>query len=74
MRERTKLENGMNAILSLERDLRDGVELAELAEAEGDESLISEAQDGLKAAQARASKAELEALLSGEADSNDAYI
>ncbi|WP_156767550.1 peptide chain release factor 2 [Candidatus Viadribacter manganicus] len=74
MRERTKLENGMNAILLLERDLRDGVELAELAEAEGDESLITEAQDGLKAAQARAAKAELEALLSGEADSNDAYI
>ncbi|MEQ1818865.1 MAG: peptide chain release factor 2 [Terricaulis sp.] len=74
MRERTKLENGMNAILTLERELRDGVELAELAEAEGDESLIAEAQEGLKAAQARASQAELEALLSGEADSNDAYI
>ena len=74
MRERTKLENGMNAILSLERDLRDGVELAEMAEAEGDESLIAEAQQTLEAAQARAAKAELEALLSGEADSNDAYI
>ncbi len=74
MRERTKLETGMNNILSLERDLRDGVELAELAEAEGDESLIAEAQQGLKAAQDRAAKAELEALLSGEADGNDAYI
>ena len=74
MRERTKLENGMNAILSLERDLRDSVELAEMAEAEGDESLIAEAQASLQAAQGRASKAELEALLSGEADSNDAYI
>ncbi|MCX7358750.1 MAG: peptide chain release factor 2 [Alphaproteobacteria bacterium] len=74
MRERTKLENGMNAILSLERDLNDGVELAEMAEAEGDEGLIAEAQASLEAAQARAAKAELEALLSGEADSNDAYI
>ena len=74
MRERTKLESGMNAILSLERDLRDGVELAEMAEAEGDEGLIAEAQESLKAAQARAAQAELEALLSGEADSNDAYI
>jgi peptide chain release factor 2 len=74
MRERTKLETGMNNILSLERDLRDGVELAELAEAEGDESLIAEAQQGLKAAQDRAAKAELEALLSGEADGNDAYV
>lgn len=74
MRERTKLENGMNAILSLERDLRDSVELAEMAEAEGDESLITEAQASLQAAHVRAAKAELEALLSGEADGNDAYI
>ncbi len=74
MRERTKLENGMNAILSLERDLRDSVELAEMAEAEGDESLIAEAQASLQAAQGRAAQAELEALLSGEADGNDAYI
>ncbi len=74
MRERTKLENGMNAILSLERGLRDSVELAEMAEAEGDESLIAEAQASLQAAQTRAAQAELEALLSGEADGNDAYI
>ncbi|MGQ0533045.1 MAG: peptide chain release factor 2 [Caulobacteraceae bacterium] len=74
MRERNKLEAGMNSILSLERDLRDCVELAEMAEAEGDEGLIDEAQQSLKAAQERAAKAELEALLSGEADCNDAYI
>ena len=38
MRERNKLEAGMNAILSLERDVRDSLELAEMAEAEGDEA------------------------------------
>jgi peptide chain release factor 2 len=74
MRERNKLESGINSILSLERDLRDSLELAEMAEAEGDESLVDEAHDTLKGAQARAAQAELEALLSGEADSNDAYI
>ncbi|MGE0741826.1 MAG: peptide chain release factor 2 [Hyphomonadaceae bacterium] len=74
MRERNKLEGGMNTIIALERDLRDSVELAEMAEAEGDEGLIVEAQNTLKAAQERAAKAELEALLSGEADGNDAYI
>lgn len=74
MRERNKLEAGMNNIVSLERDLRDSVELAEMAEAEGDESLIDEAHEALKQAQARAAKAELEALLSGEADGNDAYV
>jgi peptide chain release factor 2 len=74
MRERNKLESGMNAILSLERDLRDTLELAELAEVEGDNSLVDEAHATLKQVQERAAKAELEALLSGEADGNDAYV
>jgi peptide chain release factor 2 len=74
MRERNKLEAGMSTITALERDVRDSIELAELAEAEGDESLVNEAYGTLKAARDRAAKAELEALLSGEADGNDAYI
>lgn len=74
MRERNKLDAGMSAITSLERDLRDSLELAEMAEAEGDASLVDEAHATLKKVQERAAKAELEALLSGEADGNDAYI
>jgi len=74
MRERTKLESGMGAIVMLERDLKDSLELAEMAEAEGDFGLVDEAQATLRKAQARAAKAELEALLSGEADGNDAYV
>ncbi len=74
MRERNKLEASMGTITSLERDLRDSLELAEMAEAEGDEGLVEEAFQSLKRAQERAAKAELEALLSGEADGNDAYI
>lgn len=74
MRERNKLESGMGAITSLERDLRDSLELAEMAEAEGDAGLVEEAFATLQKAQDRAAKAELEALLSGEADGNDAYI
>jgi peptide chain release factor 2 len=45
-----------------------------MAEAEGDEALIDEAHNALKKTQAHAAKAELEALLAGEADGNDAYI
>jgi peptide chain release factor 2 len=74
MRERNKLESGINSILALERDLRDNLDLAEMAEAEGDASLVDEAHAALKAAQQRAAKAELLALLSGEADGNDAYV
>lgn len=74
MRERNKLEAGMSTIVALERDLSDSLELAELADAEGDDALVDEAHATLKAVQARAAKAELEALLSGEADGNDAYV
>jgi len=74
MRERNRLDAAMGTILALERELSDSVELAEMAEAEGDESLVDEAHMTLKALQTRAAKAELEALLSGEADGNDAYI
>ena len=74
MRERNKLDSAIGAILSLERDLRDSLDLADMAEAEGDSALVDEAQATLMKVQERAAKAELEALLSGEADSNDAYI
>ncbi len=74
MRERTKLANAIENITSLERDLRDTLELAEMAEAEGDSALVEEAATTLGGVQDRAAKAELEALLSGEADGNDAYI
>jgi peptide chain release factor 2 len=74
MRERNKLAAGIEGVQALERDVKDAVELAEMAEAEGDESLIDEAHETLRQMQKRAAKAELEALLSGEADGNDAYI
>ncbi|MGE3929843.1 MAG: peptide chain release factor 2 [Hyphomonadaceae bacterium] len=74
MRERNKLAAGIEGVQALERELKDTVELAELAEAEGDQSMLDEAQETLRSVQARAAKAELEALLSGEADGNDAYI
>jgi peptide chain release factor 2 len=74
MRERNKLAAGIEAIQSLERDLKDNVELAELAEADGDDALLNEAQAALEGAAKRAETAELEALLSGEADGNDCYV
>ena len=74
MRERNKLASGIEGIRALERDLKDNLDLAEMAEAEGDEAMIAEAQRALEDAHKRAAKAELEALLSGEADGNDCYI
>jgi len=74
MRERNKLASGVEAIQSLERDLADTMELAELADSEGDAGMLEDAAATLNALQKRAAKAELEALLSGEADGNDCYI
>jgi peptide chain release factor 2 len=74
MRERTRLASQVNAVQSLERELADAVGYAELADEEGDEAPLDEARGQLKALKDRAARAELEALLSGEADGNDAYM
>ena len=74
MRERTRLADQVEAVRTLERERQDTLEFAELAESEGDQASLEEAAQTLKALKERAGRAELEALLSGEADSNDAYV
>jgi len=74
MQERTNLEDGLSAIDRVERDLADHMELIELGEAEGDEGVITEAASALDGLKAELARRELEALLSGEADSNDSYL
>ncbi len=74
MRERSKLENAFENITSIETQLLDAIEYAQLAEMEGEDSLLDEAFSALTALSEIAQKAELEALLSGEADSNDCFV
>jgi peptide chain release factor 2 len=74
MRERDRLAGQIEAVRGLERDLADAVGYAELADAENDEASLQEARAQLAALKARGGRAELEALLSGEADANDAYL
>lgn len=74
MRERTRLENSLKAIDELAQTLSDNVELIEMGEAEGDADIIAEAEATLEKAHKHAQKAELETLLSGEADANDCYL
>jgi peptide chain release factor 2 len=73
-RERSRLAASVDAVTGLERDLADAVGYAELADEEGDEASLEEARSQLKAIRERAGRAELEALLSGEADGNDAFL
>ena len=74
MRERTKLADSIGAVQALSRERQDALDYAELAELEGDQGSLEEAAQTLKALKERAGRAELEALLSGEADGNDAYV
>lgn len=72
MAERQKLESGIDVVTELEQEAVDATELLELAD--GDEGMIADVLSSLKKAAQRAETAELEALLSGEADSNDCYL
>jgi len=74
MRERTDLESRLNNLKKLEGDLDDAVTLIELGEAEGDEATIAEGEAQLRGLQGEAARQQLEAMLSGEADSNDTYL
>jgi peptide chain release factor 2 len=74
MRERRRLEDAIAATRGIEEELRNTVELVELAQAEGDLALEEEAVQALAALARRAEHDKVEALLSGEADANNAYI
>jgi peptide chain release factor 2 len=74
MRERTMLEDRLQSLAKLERELEDAVTLVELGEAEGDAATEEEGISLLKAIQAEGERRQMEALLSGEADANDTYI
>jgi peptide chain release factor 2 len=74
MRERNALEAQINAVSEIQSEFDDLIGFAELAEEEGDAASLDETQELLAALAERAAKAETEALLSGEADSNDCYL
>ncbi|CEJ12304.1 Peptide chain release factor 2 [bacterium YEK0313] len=74
MQERNALDGRMTALTTIERDLSDNLELAELAEAEDDTATLEEAAKALADTSAKAQRLQLEALLSGEADANDTYL
>jgi peptide chain release factor 2 len=74
MRERTQLDAKVSCCRALEAELRDTLELAEMAEADGDEAMVDDAKASLDALAARAGQLELESLLSGEADGNDCFL
>lgn len=74
MRDRQSLVDAMEKYTSMRQELDDNVELIELGEMEGDDDVVREAEDALKALVEKSAAAELEALLNGEADANDTFL
>ena len=74
MRERGRLSDQIDGVKRLERDVEDALGLIELAEAEGDADTANAATADLQRLAAEAKKREIESLLSGEADPNDAFL
>ncbi|MCG8270651.1 peptide chain release factor 2 [Aquamicrobium sp. NLF2-7] len=74
MRERQTLDDGISAVKSLTQSLADNLELIEMGEEEGDDSIVTEAEDALRAMRGEVKARQVETLLSGEADSNDTYL
>ncbi len=74
MKERTALDSQISKIRGMETALNDNIELIAMGEEEGDESIVVDAEAALHKLRADAEKFQLESLLSGEADMNDAYL
>jgi len=74
MRERQDLDKRITMIRDLEQAIADNTELIELGEMEGDQSIVSDAEKALFALKPKVAETEIETLLSGEADANDAYL
>ncbi len=74
MRERRRLEEAIGATKKIETELKDTVELIEMAEAEGDNALIDDGVTALADLAERAERDKVAALLAGEADANNSYV
>ena len=74
MRERNRLADQIGGVQAMQNEVADTLELIAMAEAEGDEPMVADALATLRAIAAGAKTREIERLLSGEADANDAYV
>ena len=73
-RERADLEQQVERIETLERELGDHLELAELAREEDDEATADELIGGLDTLRGLMERLEFQRMFSGEADANNAWM
>ncbi|WGW02700.1 peptide chain release factor 2 [Tropicibacter oceani] len=74
MRERQGLVDAMETYTSMKQELEDQIELIEMGEMEDDDEIVAEAEAALSGLVKKAAQKELEALLNGETDGNDAFL
>ncbi|WP_421759710.1 peptide chain release factor 2 [Devosia sp.] len=74
MQKRDELDVQVKAVKHFEAAIRDNRELIEMGDAEGDAEVVKEAEDALREVLKEARSAQVETLLSGEADANDCYV
>ena len=74
MRRRQELDTRISGIRRIEQTIADNSELIAMGEAEGDQSIVTEAEKALAGLKTEVSALELDALLSGEADGNDSFL
>jgi peptide chain release factor 2 len=74
MQERTSLGEQLEALTRIGQELKDNQELIALGESEKDEGVVKEAEAALEKLRQETARLQVEALLSGEADSNDTYL
>ena len=74
MRERNTLDKRIGEVRKIEQSMRDSIGLIELGEEEGDAAIVADAEQTLENIKIAAQRQQLESLLSGEADGNDAYL
>jgi peptide chain release factor 2 len=74
MRERNRLAGLIEGVRAMETQAADAAELIAMAEAEGDAAMVADGLQTLRTVQEEARRREIESLLSGEADPNDAYL
>lgn len=74
MQERTRLEEKIETVRGIENTLNDNVGMIELGEEEGDDDVVREAEQALEGLKVKAEKLQLQSLLSGPVDPNDAFV
>ena len=74
MQDRQSLVDAVAIHDSIQRELNDTLELIELGESEKDDEVVADAETALHELLVKARAKEIEALLNGEADSNDSFL